>query len=80
MNTRNLSRRLERLEARLKPTSEPIVLVIQGVNIDRKVVSSFRLIVGGPATGEQAEVNRCLETDAVTGATNELGTRRQEAK
>jgi hypothetical protein len=50
MTTKNLSRRLERLEHRLLPASqEPLILVIQGVDANRKVVSSFELKVHIPS-------------------------------
>ena len=48
MTTRNLSRRLERLEARLTPAKEePVVIVIHGVNANGRVVDRFRLTPTG---------------------------------
>jgi hypothetical protein len=48
--TRNLSRRLERLEARLVPKSEERVLIVQFVSQDRQVVGTkeFKLFAGAP--------------------------------
>ena len=48
MISKNLSRRLERLEERLLPTNEePIVFVIVGVDADGQVVGRFRLTPTG---------------------------------
>jgi hypothetical protein len=48
--TRNLSRRLERLEARLVPTSEERVLIVQFISQDRQIVGTkeLKLFAGPP--------------------------------
>jgi hypothetical protein len=46
MISKNISRRLERLEERLLPSNEePVVIVVQGVDTDGQVVQSFQLTV-----------------------------------
>ena len=53
MISRNLARRLEHLEAEIMPCEEKVVVLhIQGVTPDRRVVSSFELRVPvGPPSG-----------------------------
>jgi len=48
MTSRNLTRRLERLEDRLPPaTEEPVVFVIAAVSSDGQIVYRFRLTPAG---------------------------------
>jgi hypothetical protein len=64
MTGRSLSRRLERLEARLTPAKEePVVIVIHSVAANGLVVGQFRLMPGGlqrltPDDGEYQDTTR----------------------
>jgi hypothetical protein len=46
MMRRNLARRLNQLEARFKPTAEPMTIRVVFVNVDREVTGGFELQVG----------------------------------
>ena len=60
MTSKNLARRLERLEAEIMPGEEKIVVLrIQGVTPDRQVVSNFELRVPiGPPMGPRPPKQR----------------------
>jgi hypothetical protein len=48
MGSRTLSKRLERLETRMMPASEPLVLEIQFVSADGSVEDGPRFVVPSP--------------------------------
>lgn len=45
MSSKNLSRRLERLEARLIPAGDPMAIQVRYVSPDRSVVDGPRIVV-----------------------------------
>lgn len=51
MSIRNLAQRLKRLEARLIPTGEPLVIQILWVSPDGSAVDGPRLTVGATSKG-----------------------------
>ena len=52
MTSRTLSKRLERLETRMMPAGEPLVMEIEFISaVDGSITKRLQVTCGGPSTG-----------------------------